>query len=102
VILFSTGAAGDPLRRVDASGGAATEVIKPEEASAPLYPAFLADGKHFVFTINRGEEAKRGIYVASLDNPTPRRLLMDPSPALFVPSATGKKRGYLLFLRGPR
>jgi serine/threonine protein kinase/Tol biopolymer transport system component len=100
VILFSTGAAGDPLRRVDASGGAASAATKPAGAGTYRSPAFLPNGRHFVFQIAGGDEAKRGIYLASLDDSTPRRLLADASPAVFIPSATGKRYGYLLFLRG--
>ena len=100
VILFSTTGIGDPLQRVNASGGACTVVTKPEGGSTHRYPEFLPDGKHFVFLVLRGDEAKRGLYVASLENLAPRRLLTDESSAVFAPSTTGKKYGYLLFLRG--
>jgi serine/threonine protein kinase len=100
VILFSTSGIGDPLRRVNASGSACTAVSKPEGGSRHGYPEFLPDGKHFVYVVHEGDEAKRGIYIAALDNPTSRRLLADESSAVFAPSTTGKKYGYLLFLRG--
>jgi serine/threonine protein kinase len=100
VILFSTSEAGSPLRRVNAAGGACTVVTKPEDDSRHDFPHFLPDGKHFVYLVSRGEEAKRGLSVAALDNPTARRLLADNSSAIYAPSTTGKKYGYLLFLRG--
>ena len=100
VILFSTSGIGDPLQRVNASGGACTVVTKPEGGSSHAHPEFLPDGKHFVYVVTAGDDAKRGLYVASLDNAAPRRLLADQSSALFAPSTTGKKYGYLLFLRG--
>jgi len=101
VILFSENKTGGALRRVNAAGGACTAVTKPEGDSSQDFPDFLPDGKHFVYFVDYGDEAKRGIYVASLDNPTPRRLLSDDvSGARFAPSTTGKKYGYLLFLRG--
>ncbi len=100
VILFSTSGVGDPLQRVNASGGACTAVTKPEGGSRHAYPEFLPDGKHFVFVVPGGDEAKRGLYLAALDHPGNQRLLADVSSALFVPSITGKKHGYLLFLRG--
>ncbi len=100
VILFSTNGVSDPIRRVNAAGGACVAVTTPEGDSRHLFPEFLPDGKHFVYLVNGGDEAKRGIYVASLDNPIPRRLLSDVSSAIFAPSTTGKKYGYLLFLRG--
>jgi eukaryotic-like serine/threonine-protein kinase len=104
VILFSTVGGGEPLRRVNASGGACTAATKPDRGHSHAVPEFLPDGKHFVYVVHGGEEATRGLYVASLDtafdNSASRRLLADDSSAIFVPSTTGKKYGYLLFLRG--
>jgi eukaryotic-like serine/threonine-protein kinase len=100
VILFSTSEVGAPLQRVNAAGGACIVVTKPEGNSNHAYPEFLPDGKHFVYLVRQGDEAKRGLYEAALDNPTPRRLLADDSSAIFAPSTNGKKYGYLLFLRG--
>ena len=100
VILFSGGGGSDaPIRRVNAAGGSCAAVTKPEGDSRHRYPAFLPDGKHFVYTVLGGEEAKRGVYVAAIDSPVPRRLFADESSAIFAPSTTGKKYGYLLFLR---
>jgi len=105
VILFSTvGSGGEPLHRVNASGGACTAATKPEGGNDHALPVFLPDGKHFVYLVRGGDEATRGLYVASLDtaldNSASRRLLADDSSAVFAPSTTGKKYGYLLFLRG--
>jgi len=104
VILFSTTGIGEPLQRVNASGGACTAVTKPEGDSWHLYPEFLPDGKHFVYLVRGGDEAKRGLYVASIDtahdNAAAHRLLADNSSAVFAASTSGKKYGYLLFLRG--
>jgi serine/threonine protein kinase/Tol biopolymer transport system component len=98
VILFNGGS--DPsIRRVDAAGGACTAVTKPDGDSRHRYPAFLPDGKHFVYMVSNGDEATRGVYVASIDNPERRRLFADESSAIFAPSTIGKKYGYLLFLR---
>jgi hypothetical protein len=94
VILFSTSGIGEPLQRVNASGGFCTALAKPEDGSNNRYPEFLPDGKYFVYVNNGRDEAKHGLYLSSLDNRTPRRLLADVSSALFVPSATGKKYGY--------
>jgi dipeptidyl aminopeptidase/acylaminoacyl peptidase len=47
-----------------------------------------------------GDEAKRGVYLGTFDNPSSRRILTDQSSSvLFVPSASGIGHGYLLFLR---
>jgi eukaryotic-like serine/threonine-protein kinase len=99
VILFNTSDVGAPLQRVNAAGGACTVVTKPEGDSSHVAPEFLLDGKHFVYLVRGGDEAKRGLYVAALDNPAPLRLLADESSAVFAPSTTGRKYGYLLFLR---
>jgi len=72
----------------------------PEGGSSHAVPEFLPDGRHFVYVVRGGDEAGRGLYVAALDNPTPRRLLPDESGAVFAPSTTGRKYGYLLFIRG--
>jgi len=100
VILFSTSGRGDSIRRVNASGGACTVVTRPDGDSRHAFPEFLPDGKHFVYVVAGGDEARQGLYVAALDRPAPRRLLADRSSAIFVPSTTGKKYGYLLFMRG--
>jgi eukaryotic-like serine/threonine-protein kinase len=100
VILFSTSEVGAPLQRVGAAGGACTVVTKPEGDSSHAFPEFLPDGNHFIYLVRGGDEAKRGLYVAALDKSAPRRLLADESSAVFAPSTTGKKYGYLLFLRG--
>jgi WD40 repeat protein len=63
-------------------------------------PAFLPDGKHFLYRAKGGDESTRGIYVASLDNPAGQRLLTDRSSVVFAPSTHGGRQGYLLFLRG--
>jgi len=104
VILFGLSGIGAPLERVNAAGGACTKVTEPGGGGGHFYPEFLPDGKHFLYAVTGGQEDKWGIYVSSLDagldHPASRRLLADRSSAIFVPSTTGKKYGYLLFLRG--
>ena len=98
VILF-TGNSG-PLQRVNASGGACTPVMKGAADENDDSPAFLPDGKHFLYRAKGGDQSKVGIYVASLDNPAGQRLLSDQSSVVFAPSTHGSGQGYLLFLRG--
>ena len=98
VILF-VGNSG-PLQRVNASGGACTPVMKGAANENDDSPAFLPDGKHFLYRAKGGDESTRGIYVASLDNPAGQRLLTDRSSVVFAPSTHGGRQGYLLFLRG--
>jgi serine/threonine protein kinase len=98
VILF-TGNSG-PLQRVNATGGACTPVMKGGADENDDSPAFLPDGKHFLYRAKGGDESTSGIYVASLDNPAGQRLLSDQSSVVFAPSTHGSRQGYLLFLRG--
>ena len=100
VILFNGSTIDAPLRRVSAAGGECIAVMTPDAGSKLDSPEFLPDGKHFVYVVRQGDESKRGLYVAALDRPVAHRLLADESSAIFVPSTTGKRYGYLLFLRG--
>jgi serine/threonine protein kinase len=98
VILFSGFGPGKPIRRVSSSGGDCRDVMKPDGETSYGYPSFLPDGKHFLLFVG-GEESRQGIGWASLDDPTPHRLLPDASGPLYVPSVFGGNRGYILFLR---
>ena len=64
------------------------------------YPAFLPDGRHFLYTSLGG--SRPGIYVASLDEPAGRQLLADPSGSIFARAAPGQRDGYLIFVRNGR
>ena len=90
------------LMQVAASGG------RPEPASAlnadnadthHLYPAFLPDGRHFVFYV-AGKQ--RGLYVGEIGSPA-RSLLFDPDPSLPAGAAATPGRyspsGHLLYVR---
>jgi Tol biopolymer transport system component len=97
VILFAI--ENGPLHRVEATGGACTPVTKVDGGSRHGHPTFLPDGNHFLYVSLGGEEAKRGVYVRALDNPSGRRVLTDRSSAIFVPPTSGIGHGHLLFLR---
>jgi hypothetical protein len=84
---------------VSAAGGACTELGKADPALPKQMPVFLPDGDHFLYVQGGADEAHPGVYVASLRDPTGRRLLADPSSALFVPNAPGLNQGRLLFVR---
>jgi serine/threonine protein kinase len=60
-----------------------------------LYPQFLPDGRHFVYTSTGGSAP--GIYVAGLDEPAGRRLLADVSSAHVAADDDGVTS--LLFVR---
>jgi serine/threonine protein kinase len=93
VIVFASGV-DVGLSRVSAEGGPLVELtpldVSHNEA-AHLSPVFMADGKHFAFRIIGAKNS--GIYVASLDSPTPVRLTDDAS-------MLGYGAGYLFVARG--
>jgi hypothetical protein len=68
-----------------------------EFPSVPLVPA---DGQHFLFLGTTPEEASTpAVYLAALDDPTPRKILADPSGVIYAPPfADGS--AHVLFLRG--
>jgi serine/threonine protein kinase/Tol biopolymer transport system component len=94
VILFVPSTAG-PIFRVPATGGEAVAVTRrtmaqPEEVGH-RFPQFLPDGRRFLFHVV-GSPQYRGVYIASLDAPSARRLIDTEIAA--VPAGE-----HLLFLR---
>ena len=88
-ILFST-ANGGALFAIPAAGGTSSPV-EVSTGSPAIFPQFLPDGRHFLFTAPNATPP--GIYVASLDS-------KQASPVIpVVSSATYVDPGYLLFQR---
>jgi Tol biopolymer transport system component len=88
------------LSRVSQTGGLAVQITQAESGTY-RYPAFLPDGRRFLYTHLGGTE--NGIYLASLDssstsNPA-KRALLDESNARYVPPSGRRGDGTLLFLR---
>ena len=84
------------LFRVSADGGEATQLthVQLSQQTSHRQPWFLPDGRHFLYFVTGAEG--RGIYVDSLDESKPKRLLgtdTDGGPAL-------TSSGQLLFVRG--
>jgi eukaryotic-like serine/threonine-protein kinase len=92
VILFSPGIFSGiaALQRVPGAGGTPTNMISSKNSSP--YPAFLPDGRHFLFSVSVGYVDPPGIYFASLDGKEKRRILPDQSSVVFA-------AGFLLFVR---
>ena len=93
VIVFAAGLDGG-LSKVSAEGGAVTPLTRLDVShneGGHLMPVFLADGKHFAFWIIG--PGKTGLYVASLDSPTPVRLSTEQG-------TVGYGAGHLFFVRG--
>jgi Tol biopolymer transport system component len=93
-ILFAPFPAG-ALMRVRATGGipvAATHLLTGERSHG--FPAFLPDGRRFIFHVGQSEPESEGLYLESLDTPgSRRRLIASPSAAEYLPP------GYLVLVR---
>ncbi len=85
-----------PIVAVPATGGTPRPVTALDPARgelAQMHPAFLPDGRHFVFVARNLDPEKTSIMLASLDSKDVRRLFHADSNAVFADP------GYLLFAR---
>jgi Tol biopolymer transport system component len=90
IILFAP-RAGTGLYRISAAGGQPTPV--KIDTGGTWFPSFLPDGRHFLFfTPAPAQPEAAGVFVASLDSSTARRLVTGRSRAVYA-------SGYLLFWR---
>jgi eukaryotic-like serine/threonine-protein kinase len=90
VIIYARGPA-DPIMRIAATGGPATQVTTGNKlAAAHRTPLFLPDGQHFLFLAAVGTAP--GVYLGALDGRTPVRLTA-PARFSFLPS------GWLLWVQ---
>jgi serine/threonine-protein kinase len=90
------------LMRIRSSGGTPEPATTLDEATAEthhLYPAFLPDGRHFVFYV-AGKQ--RGLYVGEVGSPA-RTFLFDPDPSLPTGAAATPgvyaDSGHVLYVR---
>ncbi len=104
VILFGQLAVG--LLRVSETGGEVTRVTTPDRPRQEinhLFPTFLPDGRHFLYSISSGQKETRGVYVGALDDGTVKRRLLDEvTPVKYmaaVPGDTASGAGWLVFGR---
>jgi Tol biopolymer transport system component len=103
VILFGQGVVG--LMRISATGGETTQMTSPDKSDqeiAHVYPTFLPDGRHFLYTIMSGRKETRGVYLGSLDGTLKQRLLDNVTVIKYlaaVPSDTTYGAGWMLFER---
>jgi Tol biopolymer transport system component/predicted Ser/Thr protein kinase len=99
-ILFAPFPSG-PLRRVAAAGGEAklvTTLDASRQETLHSRPAFLPDGRQFLYQVAATQPEHNGVYIGSLDSKDTRRLLSGTGNAVYAAAATGQ--GYLLFARG--
>jgi serine/threonine protein kinase len=97
IIVFAPGITG-PLYRVSAAGGSPEAVTKVAQGSSETHhwPFFLPDGRHFLYFVNwSGPASARhdGLYVASLDDNTPKLISSEITGNAFFAS------GSLLYVR---
>jgi eukaryotic-like serine/threonine-protein kinase len=96
VILFAPGVG--PIQRVSANGGPTTPVttFDPTAERGQLFPWFLPDGRHFLYTADAVDQGSSAIYAGDLQSKDVRiRVLAAQSNAIYVPP------GYILFVREP-
>ena len=94
-ILF-TKEFGAPIVAVPATGGAprpVTSLDPKTEDVAHFHPAFLPDGRHFVFVARNLDPEKTAVVLGALDSKEAQRLFHADSAAVFADP------GYLLFAR---
>ena len=103
MILF--GAASTGLLRVSDTGGMPSPVTRIDVARQEIQhagPAFLPDGRHFLYHRASRVPENSGIYLGSLDgtaeNQSTTRLIASDSDPLYVASSSSRD-GFLLFLR---
>ena len=94
VILYD-GFRFDPIRRVPDGGGAADEIIKAADVKSTSvgWPAFLPDGKHFLFLAIAAKLTDSMYRIGSLDSKDTQPFAPAQSQITYV------EPGYLLFLR---
>ena len=94
------------IYQVSAAGGIPAAVTLRDSSRGELFhtnPAFLTDGRHFLYARGSDVPEHRGIYIGSLDvapdKQDTRRLVASEFNAVYAPSP-GDAPGYVLFLRG--
>jgi Tol biopolymer transport system component/tRNA A-37 threonylcarbamoyl transferase component Bud32 len=100
VIVF---AAADGLRRISADGGDSTALTTLDRSRGEFShgaPAFLPDGKHFLYFRQSSPPDNNGVYVGSIDdvNASPRHIVAADGGAAYVPAPAGTA-GHLVYVR---
>jgi eukaryotic-like serine/threonine-protein kinase len=78
------------LRRVSAAGGASTVIRMPDQTRGDValgWPAFLPDGRHFLYVAGSGEAGRSEVRVGALDQDAgaDRALMTGSSRVLYAP-----------------
>jgi DNA-binding winged helix-turn-helix (wHTH) protein/Tol biopolymer transport system component len=96
IIIYAPGRS-SPLRRIPASGGPSsglTALRDGSRESGHWWPQFLPGGTHFLYSVASADPSRAGLYVGSLDQEPPTRLLDGASLGGIFASP-----GHLLFQR---
>jgi Tol biopolymer transport system component len=90
------------IMRVSASGGMPTPVTIAPQAGSNAFPAFLPDGKHFLYLIGSSNVDTAGMYLGSLDvkpeQQSTKRLIASSYQPAYVPFSDSSS-GNILYLR---
>jgi len=97
IIVFSPNSLAISIQRVPAAGGVPVDVTKTK--SEQRHPAFLPDGRHFLYEVFGSTIDKNGVYVSSLNGNENRRVLADASGVVFAPPVRSGRTGHILFIR---
>jgi Tol biopolymer transport system component/tRNA A-37 threonylcarbamoyl transferase component Bud32 len=95
VILFD-GRGNDPIWQVPAAGGVPKPEVEPDAAKGVVgagWPAFLPDGRHFLYVVNGQSTEDRRLMVKELGAKESHELLKTGSRVVYSPP------GYLLYVR---
>ena len=85
---------GPRLRRMSVADGHLTELYRDDpEVSLQYLPSFLPGGRRFLYSQDSKIQARRGVFLGTMDSSDITRLLPEPARAIASP------RGYLLYGR---
>jgi Tol biopolymer transport system component len=100
--------AGGSIGRIAATGGSFTTIAVPDRSSVHdfqyQYPAFLPDGRHFVF-LRDSNDLPTAIFIGSIDSTADRqetlmlRTLLGQTPIAYANAGTAGATGHLLFMQ---
>jgi eukaryotic-like serine/threonine-protein kinase len=85
VLLFAC--ASGPLHRIPASGGrpvAVTAIDQNRQEGTHIFPSFLPDGRHFLFTVRSTRPENTGVYIGALDSGERKRVVRGIANAVFA------------------
>jgi Tol biopolymer transport system component len=95
VIVFAP-TFGSPLYRVPAGGGTPERLTELEQSggeTSHVFPWFLPDGNHYLYTSRNADPGRNAVFVADLKKGTRSRIVNVSSNAAYAPP------GYLLYIR---